>query len=116
MNTVDQFAAAGTLWVAVIKQAKQELVSSDDRRACLAAEYFFLAPGKGVDRDMRKFAGLCAATKINADAAAKAIFDELKPKQKERVLILMRNDGNDVRPELIEKFKTSGKKTVTQIH
>ena len=116
MDIVDLFAKTGTVWVAVIKLAKKDLVSSDDRLACLAAEYFFLEPSKGDDGDMRKFVGLCAETNINANAAAKAIFDELNPEQKKRVLILMRDAGNDVRQELIEKLGKSSGGTAAQIN
>lgn len=102
MEILDQFSAAGNLWVAVIKQAKKDLVLGNTRNALIAARYFFLEPVDSDFRDIKTFAGLCAATRINVDAAAKAIFTELKPNQQERILNLLKNDGyTRIRPEVI---------------
>ena len=79
MSKSKQGSPEGNLWGEVIKRAKQDLVSQSNRNAFLAAEYFFFEPVNGDDRNIRTFAGLCAATNINADAAARAIFGALKP-------------------------------------
>lgn len=102
MNVADQFSAAGSLWVGVVKQAKRDLVLNDTRNASLAAKYFFLEPADGDDGDIKTFAGLCAATRINANSAAKAIFSELNPDQQERVRNLLRDVGFEgIRPVIM---------------
>lgn len=93
--------AVGNVWAAVVKQAKLDLVSPDDRLALLAARYFFFEPRKGDDRDIRTFAGLCAVTSINAEAAAEAIFRKLSPDQKRRICILLKHAGYNVRLRVI---------------
>ncbi len=97
MDILDRFAVAGILLERVVRQARQDLVSWDSRLVLPAAEYFFLEPADGDARDVRTFAGLCAATTINADAAAKAIFAGLKPRQKKRIHGLLRRAGYNVR-------------------
>ena len=88
-----QCSPDGNLWSEVIKQVKQDLVSPDTRNALLAAKYFFFEPVAGDERDIRTFAGLCAATTINADVAARAVFGALEPRQQERILRLLKDTG-----------------------
>ena len=73
----------------MIKQAKNDLISQDERLVLRAAKYFFLEPTQGDYDDLMRFAGLCVATGINSDAAAKAIFDELLSHQQERIRSLL---------------------------
>src|SRR3989344_7665229 len=75
----DPFSAAEVaLWVRVVEQAKKDLVSWNTNLALKAARYFFLEPVESDRHNIRTFAGLCAATGINADAAAKMVFTGLQ--------------------------------------
>ena len=97
MNTeLDQFLS---LTGAMIKQAKNDLISEDKRLVLRAAKYFFLKPTQGDYDDLMRFAGLCAATRINSDAAAKTIFDELLPHQQECIRSLLRHRGYYTQPK-----------------
>lgn len=91
---IDQLLSLAT---AMIEQAKKELTSGDDYLAMRAAMYFFLEPVQSDNDNLRTFAGLCTATQINADAAAIAIFDNLKSHQKRRIRSLLQNAGYNVR-------------------
>ncbi len=102
MEMLNQPSVAGNLWASVVKHAKQDLVLPDLRNALSAARYFFLDPTTGDDSDIRTFAGLCDATRINADAAARAIFNELEPHQQKRILHLLQEVGYEgIRSEVI---------------
>jgi len=90
---VDQLLSLAT---AMIEQAKNDLVSEDDYLAMRAAIYFFLEPVQSDNDNLRTFAGLCGATQINANAAAVAIFNNLKSHQKKRVRSLLQNAGYNV--------------------
>lgn len=89
-HTLDQFLL---LAASLIEQGKKDLVSEDDYIVLKSAKYFFLKPAQGDDGDLKKFAGLCMATGIDADAAAKAIFDELLPYQQKSIRSLLRSTG-----------------------
>ncbi|MDP3778480.1 MAG: hypothetical protein Q8R30_00330 [bacterium] len=93
-RVADQFSC---LAASLIKQAKQDLTSEDDYLAVRAALYFFLDPAPCDNDDLKRFAGLCAATKINAEAAAKSIFNELSACQQNRIRSLLRNAGYSVK-------------------
>lgn len=82
---------------AMIKQAKNDLISEDERLAIQAAKYFFLEPTQGDEDDLKRFAGLCTATGINANAAAKTIFSELLPHQQEQICDLLQNAGYHIK-------------------
>ncbi len=84
---------------AMIKQAKNDLISEDERLVLRAAKYFFLKPTQDDYDDLMKFAGLCAATEINSDVAVKAIFDELLPHQQEHIRSLLQHEGYHVGPK-----------------
>ena len=84
---------------AMIKQVKNDLISQDEYLVLRAAKYFFLKPTQGDYDDLMRFAGLCAATEIDSDAAAKAIFDELAPHQQECIRSLLQNAGYHVGPK-----------------
>ena len=81
---------------AMIKQAKNDLISEDDYLALRAAIYFFLKPVQSDNDNLRTFAGLCTATQINPDAAATAIFNNLKSHQKKRMRSILQNAGYNV--------------------
>lgn len=88
--------AEAALWVGVVKQAKKDLVLQNNRFALMAARYFFLEPVESDRHNIKTFAGLCAATDVNADTAAKAVFEGLKPWQRERIYGLLKRDGYTV--------------------
>ncbi len=96
MNLLDEISAAGDLWVKVVEQAMKDLVSWNTHLALMAARYFFLEPVESDRKDIKTFAGLCAATGINADAAAKTVFAGLKPLQQERIYNLLKGAGYNV--------------------
>mgnify|MGYP001563236985 CR=1 FL=1 len=83
----------------MIKQAKNDLISQDNYLVLRAAMYFFLKPAQSDNDNLRTFAGLCAATGINSDAAAKAIFDELLSHQQERIRSLLQDEGYCTQPK-----------------
>ena len=88
-----------TLAAALIQQAKKDLKSEDSYDALRAAKYFFLKPTEEDSGDLKTFAGLCLATNIDADAGAKAIFDELSPCQQTRIRLLLQDAGYKTVPE-----------------
>lgn len=101
MSMLDQLSAAN-LWVKVIEQTRRDLTSSDSYLVLAAARYFFIEPVSGDDRDIQTFAGLCTVTNINADAAAKAIFEKLCLCQQKKILYLLREvDFEGIRSEVI---------------
>lgn len=82
---------------AMIKQAKNDLKSKDERLALHAAKYFFLKPARGDNDDLMTFEGLCSAIDIHAETATKAIFNELLPHQQKRIRTLLQDAGYYVR-------------------
>ena len=96
MNLLDEISAAGDLWVKVVEQAMKDLVSYNTNLAVRAARYFFREPVESDRHNIKTFAGLCAATGINADAAAKAVFTGLKSWQQERIYGLLKRAGYNV--------------------
>ena len=84
---------------AMIKQAKNDLISEDEHLVLRAAKYFFLKPTQRDYDDLMRFAGLCVATGINSDAAAKAIFDQLPSHQQECIRKLLRHGGYCTQPK-----------------
>lgn len=92
----DQFPSLAT---ALVEQAKKDLISEDDHFAMRAAMYFFLCPVSGDEGDLKTFTGLCRARNINADAAAKAIFNQLLPHEQKRVRSLLQASGYHVQSE-----------------
>lgn len=108
---INQFSAAGVLWVRVVEQAMSDLclrgtlvrgkLVLDTRAVINAARYFFLEPQPVDFINIKTFTGLCTATGINHEVAAQAIWRKLEPHHKRRVLMLLRDDGLNVNLGLV---------------
>lgn len=81
----------------ILLQAKTDLLGNSERQILSAALYFFL-DGSGVDESNYKtFTALCERNGLNADLVAKAIWQQLPKKRRERVLRLLKEAGYNPR-------------------
>lgn len=79
--------------VETLRRAKKDLSSKSPRIVLDAAKYFFL-DGAGVDESNSKtFTALCIRSGINADVAAKNIWNRLPKKKQKKIIRLLDKAG-----------------------
>lgn len=79
--------------VAIIVQAKLDLIRISDRNCLQAAMYFFLDSARVDEKLQKTFTHLCTRNGIDPERAAKGIWNQLAPHQKNRVLRLLEEAG-----------------------